>query len=117
MKNILFLIFLILWCLFIEPQTGHCSQKLEEIDPCNLIAAEKFFLTFPALKKADKQTVGQSSVCNYLDNFGLQEGIAALHIKKENISVNLSFFSISVQFNDAKFEEVKVLAAEMLDKF
>jgi hypothetical protein len=167
MKNTLLCFSFILWCLFIEPQTGHCSQKPEEIDPCSLIAAEKLFLIFPALTKAEKQTVGQASVCNYLDKsdipaliisvtkagthardtlsmldsgyvieeitglgdeaaiaiqqanptFGLKESIAALHIKKENISFNFSFFRISIQSNDVKFEGVKALAAEMLDKF
>lgn len=167
MQNTLLLFSLILWCLIIEPSTGHCSQKPEEIDPCSLIAAEKLFLTFPALTKAKKETVGQSSVCNYLDKFGipalvlsvtqagthardtlstlgsgyvieditglgdeaaiaiqqanptfgLQEGIAALHMIKGNISFNLSFFRINIRSNEPKFNEVKFLAADMLDKF
>ncbi len=167
MKNTLLFFSLILSCMFIIPRMGYCSQKPKGIDPCSLIAAEDLISIFPALKKSEKQTVGQGSVCNYLDKygipalvisvtqagthardtlsmldsgyvieeitglgdeaaiaiqqanpkFGLQEGIAALHIRKKNISFNFSFFRISIQSKDLQFKEMKVLAAKMLDRF
>lgn len=166
MKNSHFFFSLILLCFFSVPQMGHCSQKPEEIDPCSLIAPEKLISTFPVLQKAEKQAVGPTTVCNYLDKFGipaliisvsqagshardtlsilgpgyvieeiaglgdeaavaiqqanpkfgLQEGVAALHIKKGPLSLNLSFPRINIQVNDPEFEKVKILAAEMLDK-
>lgn len=166
MKNSRFFFFLIFLCFLSVPQMGNCSQKTEEIDPCSLIVTGKLISIFPVLQKAEKQTVGPNTVCNYLDKFGipaliisvsqagphardtlsilgpgyvieeiaglgdeaavaiqqanpkfgLQEGVAALHIKKGDISLNLSFPRINIQVNDPKFEQVKILAAEMLDK-
>jgi len=165
MKNFLFFP-LILCCVLAGPSMGQCSQKPEDINPCDLIAIGKIITTFPALKKAKNETIGRSSVCNYLDKYdipalavsvsqaglhardslsmldssykieninglgedaaiavqqanpkiGLQTGIAALHIKKKSISLNISFFRISIQQNTTEFERVKSLAEEMLEK-
>lgn len=165
MKNI-FIFPLILCCVLASPLTGQCAQKTEDINPCDLIAIEKIITAFPTLKKAKHETIGHSSVCNYLDKYdipalvvsvsqaglhardslsmldssykienisglgedaaiaiqqanpkiGLQTGIAALHIKKKSISLNISFFRISIQENTTNFEKVKSLAVEMLEK-
>ncbi len=48
--------------------------------------------------------------------FGLKEGVAALHVKKGRISLNLSFTRIDIPAGGAVFDQVKQLAAEMLEK-
>ena len=48
--------------------------------------------------------------------FGLKEGIAALHIKKGERSLNFSFFRINLNPGDVEFDKIKVLAAEMVGK-
>jgi len=48
--------------------------------------------------------------------FGLKEGVAALHIKKGQVSLNLSFTRINIPAKGAAFDQVKQLAAEMLEK-
>ena len=165
MRDIFLLFTLLFWGLSMGTQLGHCSPKPEEIDPCNLIADAKVFSSFPALQKKEKQKVGPTTVCNYLDKFGipalivsvskagdnvrdtlsllgpgyavkdvpglgeaaavaiqqanpkfgLLEGVAALHIKKGKISLNLSFTRINIPAKGAEFDEVKSLATEMLE--
>jgi hypothetical protein len=46
--------------------------------------------------------------------FGLHEGVAALHIKKGKISLNLSFTRINIPAKGPEIEKAKQLAAEML---
>jgi len=48
--------------------------------------------------------------------FGLKEGVAALHIKKGKLSLNLSFTRITVPAKGPELDKAKNLAAEMLDK-
>jgi len=164
MKNSSVSLSFIFLALFIIPNTGHCAQKPEDIDPCGLIAAEKIISAFPQLQRADKQQVGPGLVCNYLDTFdipalivsvsqagpqardtltmldsgyviqevpeigddaaiaiqqadptfGLKEGVAALHIKKDTLSLNLSFPRLTIQAEGVEFDAVKTLAAEMV---
>lgn len=163
MKKI-FLFSLALCCLLRVPLPGMCAQNAEDINPCELIAAESVFTAFPALKKAVGEKIGPTSVCNYLDKydipalvvsvsqagpnarsalamldsgyrieeigglgdeaaiavqlanpkFGIKEGVAALSVKKKKISLNLSFFRISIQQNTPEFTAVRSLAGEML---
>jgi hypothetical protein len=164
MKKNLLLFSLFAWCLAMSPMVGHCSAKPEAIDPCSLIAVEKVLSAFPVLQKEVKQQVGPTTVCNYLDKygipaliisvsqagnhardtlsmlgsgyviedipnlgddaavaiqqanptFGLHEGVAALHIKKGKISLNLSFTRINIPAKGPEIEKAKQLAAEML---
>ena len=166
MKKVLYLCFSLFFGFLAGVQTGECSQNQKSIDPCSLVAAEKLIAIFPTLQKAEKQSVGQETVCNYLDNmeipaliisvsrsmtsvretlsilgpgyvienidglgdeaaiaiqqenqkFGLKEGIAALHVKKKDLSLNVSFFRINLKPVDAEFEKIKALAAEMIGK-
>ncbi len=165
MKNCFLIFTLCLWCLAIIPTVGHSSSKVEKIDPCSLIASEKVFAAFPVLQKVEKQKVGPTTVCNYLDKigipalivsvsqaaahvrdslslldpgyviedvpglgeeaaiaiqqanpkFGLKEGVAAMHIKKGKLSLNLSFTRIDIPAKGAGLDKVKKLAAQMLE--
>ncbi len=47
--------------------------------------------------------------------YGLKEGIAALHVKKGKSSLNFSFFRINLMPADPEFEELKLLAAKMVE--
>ncbi|MEE4165076.1 MAG: hypothetical protein V2I35_03690 [Desulfocapsaceae bacterium] len=166
MKKILYLCVSLFLSFSAGAQTGECSQSPESIDPCSLDAAEKLSAIFPALQKAEKQSVGLQTVCNYLDGkgipaliisvskstttvretlsmlgpgyviedidslgdeaaiaiqqenpkFGLKEGIAALHVKKKNLSLNFSFFRINLIPTDEEFEDMRMLAAEIIEK-
>ncbi|MEE4165893.1 MAG: hypothetical protein V2I35_07835 [Desulfocapsaceae bacterium] len=166
MKKIFYLFFSLLLGFSAGVQTGECSQNPKSIDPCSLVAAEKLSAIFPTLQKAEKQSVGKETVCNYLDGkglpaliisvskstttvrktlsmlgpgyvieeidglgeeaaiaiqqanqkFGLKEGIAALHVKKGNRSLNFSFFRINLIPTDEEFEDIRMLAAEIIEK-
>ncbi len=166
MKQLFSLFFILFLSFTVGLQAGVCGQKQKRVDPCDLIAAEPLIAIFPTLQKAEKQSVGQETVCNYLDKmgipalvvsvskagadvrktlsmlgsgyvieemsglgdqaaiaiqqanpkFGLQEGIAALHVKKGTSSLNFSFFRINLMPADPEFEKIKVLAAEMIGK-
>lgn len=164
MKNIILSLSLVLLALTMMPSRGACTQNPEDIDPCGLIAAEKVLSAFPELQRAEKQRIGPSTVCNYLDKFdipalivsvsqagahardtltlldsgyeiqeipglgddaaiaiqkanptfGLKEGVAALHIKKDQLSLNWSFTRLTIQAEDPAFDSVKELATAML---
>ncbi len=166
MKKVLYLCFSLFFGFLAGVQVAECSQNPESIDPCSLVAVEKVIAIFPTLQKAERQSVGQETVCNYFDNmgipalvialsksvtnvretlsmlgpgyviepvdglgdeaaiaiqqenqkFGLKEGIAALHVKKKDLSLNFSFFRINLKPVDAEFEKIKALAAEMIGK-
>jgi hypothetical protein len=166
MKNILACYLVTLCCLVAGSQTGRCASP-PDTDPCNLIAPEKVYATFPGLKAMKKQTVGPSTTCNYLDKynipaliiftgkagatsaqdalsmlgsgytiqnvsgigdeaaiaiqqanpqFGLEERIAQLHVKKGKIFLSLSPVRIKASSVNEELEKLKILAAEMLEK-
>lgn len=49
--------------------------------------------------------------------FGLQEGVAALHVKKGNIFLHLFPVRLNIQTDNVEFEKLIILAAEMIEKF
>jgi len=164
MRYIALSFFLFLWTFSVVPTAGYSAQKPEDIDPCALISLEKMTSVFQQLQRAEKQQVGPSTVCNYLDKFdipaliisvsqagphardtltmlgsgytiedlpdlgdeaaiaiqqenpafGLKEGIAALNIKKGDLSLNLSFTRLSIKPQGPDLESVKNLATEMV---
>ena len=164
MKSTVLFSLTILLSFFISPQTGQCAQKVEDIDPCSLIAAEKVFTAFPTLLKMEKKKTGPLTMCSYLNKYGipalitsvtrspkkvsdslsilgsgytieevsglgdeaaiavqqpnpkygLKAGIAALHIIKGKKALNFSFFGLSMLPGDPEFQQIKLLAAEML---
>ena len=166
MKKVFYLGFSLFLGFWAGVQAAECSQDFKNSDPCTLVAAEKVIAIFPTLQKAEKQSVGPETVCNYLDSmgipalvislsksmtnvretlsilgpgyaiedisglgdeaaiavqqanpkFGLKEGIAALHVRKGNLSLNFSFFRINLMPADDEFEKIRVLAAEMVAK-
>lgn len=48
--------------------------------------------------------------------YGIKAGIAALHIIKGKKALNFSFFGLDLLPGDPGFEQIKLLAAEMLEK-
>jgi hypothetical protein len=164
MKCRILAISLALWCLTAGLQTGFCSSKPAAISPCRLIAPEKVFSVFPTLQKLEEQKVGSTTVCNYLDKFGipamivslsqagnhaqdsltllgsgyiiedvpglgeeaalaiqqanpqfgLQEGVTALHIKTGDVSLNLDFPRLTIPARGVELDKAKSLAADML---
>jgi len=62
----------VLFCLsvFLAP-TAFSASNPDHIDPCALIAKEKVFAAFPAIKSMEKQTIGPNTTCNFLDKFGI----------------------------------------------
>jgi len=165
MKQLVALGFVLLLSFTLGSQAGVGGQKQSSTDPCSLTSAESLAAIFPTLQQAEKQLVGQQSVCNYLDKmgipalvisvsqapadvrktlsmlgsgyliedvdglgdqaamaiqqanpkYGLKEGIAALHVKKGKSSLNFSFFRINLMPADPQFEELKLLAAKMVE--
>jgi len=61
------------------------AATLSGIDPCTLIAPDKVYAAFPALKTMKKQTIGANTTCNYLDKLGLSGLIVSVH-KYDGIS-------------------------------
>lgn len=166
MNTLFSLGFILFFSLMAGVPAGICSQNLKSVDPCGLATAEQLAAIFPTLLKAETQSVGKETVCNYLDKmgipalvisvtktgtgvhetlsvlgsgyviediprlgdeaaiavqeanpqFGLQEGIAALHVKKGNRSLNFSFFRINLKADDREFDKIMRLAAEMIEK-
>jgi len=67
---------------------GICSQNKNNVDPCSLIATEKLSAVFPTLLKAEKQSVGPETVCNYLDKMDIPALI--ISVTKAGSSVHRS---------------------------
>jgi len=71
MKKFFFSAVIILSCLLAAPFSAQSASNPKHIDPCALIAREKVFAAFPALKKMEKQILGPNTTCNYLDKYGI----------------------------------------------
>lgn len=90
MKKVFYLCFFLSFGFWAGVQTGACSQKTESIDPCSLVAAEKLIAIFPTLQKAEKQSVGQETVCNYLDNMEIPALIISVSRSMTSVRETLS---------------------------
>ena len=72
-----------------------------DIDPCSLIAPEKVYQAFPALKNMEKSTIGPNTTCSYLDKFGISAFVISVHqpdsISAHTMMDNLDFAGCTVE--------------------
>jgi len=90
MKKPFFLCFSIFLSLFAGLHPAECSQKQKIIDPCSLIEVEQLCAVFPILQKAEKQSVGPETVCNYLDKMGIPALIVSVTMTRTGVHESLS---------------------------
>ena len=90
MRRIFYLCCLLFFVVLADVHTGECSQNQKNIDPCSLVASEKLIAIFPTLLKAEKQSVGQETVCNYLDNMGIPALVIAVSKSVTTVRETLS---------------------------
>ena len=57
--TIFFCSLIMLLCFSVGTQTGQSAQKVDDIDPCSLIAAGNVFAAFPILLKMEKKKTHQ----------------------------------------------------------
>jgi hypothetical protein len=65
--------------LFLLVSPALQAGTLSGIDPCALVAPDKVYAAFPALKTMKKQTIGANTTCNYLDKLGLPGLMVSVH--------------------------------------
>ncbi len=97
MKALLLPVVPVLILLATGMSVGHAATR-PDIDPCDLIALEKVYAAYPALKKMEKQTIDTSTTCNYLDKFGIPALIISIH-KNDGISSYTMMTSLGVSYS------------------
>lgn len=77
------------------------SAFAADINPCDLIAAEKVYTAFPSIQKAEKTKSGPLTMCSYLNKHGLPTLITSVTKAPSQV-----FDSLSVLGSKYTIEEV-----------
>ncbi|HHB76054.1 MAG TPA: hypothetical protein ENK84_05885 [Desulfobulbus sp.] len=64
--------------IFLITPPAFSATNPDHIDPCGLIAKQKVFTAFPAIKAMKKQTIGPNTTCNYLNEKGFSALIVSV---------------------------------------
>ncbi len=91
--------FLILLPILSLPQAGLGAAA--DIDPCTLAAPERIYAAFPELKTMEKQVVGSTATCNFLDKYDIPALIITVGKSgKAGAEKELSFFGSGYSIKD-----------------
>ena len=104
MKSVFLCTAALLLALCITPQ-GWSASNPDHIDPCALIAKEKVYAAFPAIKSMKKQTIGPNTTCNYLN----EKGFSALIVSVGRADHNKALDAIQGMGDSYSFQPVSGL--------
>ncbi len=78
MKSVFLFSAILASLIFLITQPAFSASNPDHIDPCALIAKEKVFTAFPAIKSMEKQTIGPNTTCNFLNEKGFSALIVSV---------------------------------------